>query len=103
MKKDRNTFFTNYNAQSQSYIPNMQIPQPQMQMQPQQFGPYQSASTQSSYYAGPDIAATNDIDNRLAKIERQINRLDSRVTKLENAANMNIESNDPNYSNMYMI
>ena len=26
-----------------------------------------------------------DYDNRLAKIERQINRLDARITKLENA------------------
>lgn len=97
MRKDRNTFFTNYSAQNQSYVPNFPT-------QNQQFGPYQAANTQSSFYAGPDIGYSNDLENRLSKIERQINRLDARVSKLENAANIqNIPSNDSNYQNMYMI
>lgn len=103
MKKDRNTFFSNYNAQTQSYIPNypnMQVQQPNMNTQ---FGPYQQASMNSSYYSGPDIASTNDIDNRLSKIERQINRLDNRLTKLENTT-ATTEIKENNYSNnMYML
>ncbi|MBQ8659254.1 MAG: hypothetical protein IJ475_00240 [Bacilli bacterium] len=98
MKRDRNTFFTNYSAQNQSYIPN--IPQ----QIPTGFGPYQAASTESSFYAGPNIAATNDLENRINKIERQINRLDNRLTKLENSLSSNLNNtNDTNYQNMYMI
>lgn len=96
MKKDRNTFFTNYNAQTESYIPNFpQIPN-------SQFGPFQQANQSSSYYSGPDLGAINDIENRLSKIERQINRLDNRLTKLENSLNVEVKEN--NYSsNMYML
>lgn len=94
MKKDRNTFFTNYSAQNQSYIPNFPT-------QPQQFGPYQSANTQSSFYSGPDLGYSNDLENRLSKLERQINRLDARLSKLENMSNIN--TTDSNYQNMYMI
>ena len=98
MKRNRNTFFTNYSVQNQSYIPN--IPE---QIQ-NGFGPYQAASTESSFYAGPNIAATNDLENRINKIERQINRLDNRLSKIENSLNTNLNNqNDNNYQNMYMI
>lgn len=93
MRKDRNTFFTNYSAQNQSYIPNMPAPM-------EQFTPYQAANSSSSFYSGPGIAASNDLENRLSKIERQINRLDERLKKLENYST---PSNDNNYQNMYMI
>ncbi len=98
MRKDRNTFFTNYNAQQASYIPNMQTI-------PNNFGPYQAASTNTNFYAGPDIGMSNEIDNRLAKIERQINRLDNRLSKLENnfTNNQTPEITENNYSNMYML
>lgn len=43
----------------------------------------------------------NDIDNRLAKIEKQINRLNQRVTRLESPNNTNIY-NEPD-SNLYML
>ncbi len=105
MRKDRNTFFTNYNAQTASYMPNV----PNMQAMPNNnYGPYQAAQTNTSYYAGPDIGMSNEIDNRLSKIERQINRLDNRVTKLENSipnitGSNNTEINENNYSNMYML
>jgi len=96
MKKDRNTFFSNYNAQTQSYIPNYP------NMIQNQFVPMEQSSMNSSYYSGPDIALNNDIDNRLSKIERQINRLDNRLTKLENSSITEVKEN--NYSsNMYML
>ena len=41
-----------------------------------------------------------DYDNRLAKIERQINRLDARLNKLENA---NKIVSDDLGSSMYMV
>ena len=102
MKRDRNTFFTNYNAQQASYVPNM----PNMQMPAMdnsQFGPYQAANTQSSFYAGPNLNTTNnDLENRIAKIERQLNRFDARLSKLESLSSGNgAETN--NYTNMYMI
>ena len=97
MKKDRNTFFSNYSAQNQAYIPNMD----NFQIPNQSFGPYQAQSTQASMYAGPNLGISNDFDNRLSKIERQLVRLENRVTKLENGNNT--EVNDNNFSNMYMI
>ena len=101
MKKDRNTFFSNYNAQTQSYIPN--FPQmPNQFLNNGQFGPYQQASQNSSYYAGPDLSSINDLENRISKLERQINRLDNRLTKLENTTPTEVKEN--NYSNnMYML
>ena len=48
---------------------------------------------------------SNDIESRIAKLERQINRLDYRVSKLESIGNV-IPSTDDyevNNTNMYMI
>lgn len=94
MKRNRNSFFSNYNAQTQSFIPN--IPNNDV-------GPYTQSSINSNYYSGPDINYSNDIDNRLSKIERQINRLDNRLTKLENQSSGTSEIKDNNYTNMYML
>lgn len=104
MKRDRNTFFSNYSASSQSYIPQPQMPNMQMPAVQNngQFGPYQAASTESNFYAGPNIQANSDFENRLAKIERQINRLDARITRLENGSKVEIDETN-NYSNMYML
>ena len=95
MKRNRNSFFTNYNAQQQSYIPDG-MPMPNQ-------APYTQSSMNSSYYSGPALTNSNDIDNRLSKIERQINRLDNRLSKLENSSNIQNESSDINYNNMYML
>lgn len=43
----------------------------------------------------------SDIDNRITKIEKQINRLNQRVTRLESSNNTNIY-NEPD-SNLYML
>lgn len=94
MKRNRNSFFTNYNAQQQTFIPDG-MPMPNQQM------PYTQSST--NYYSGPTITNSNDIDNRLSKIERQINRLDNRLSKLESTANLPNESSEINYNNMYML
>lgn len=94
MKRNRNTFFSNYNTQTQAFIPNGM---PNIENQP-----FTGTTMNSSYYSGPDIATSNDIDNRLSKLERQINRLDNRLTKLENSLSTT-EIKDNNYTNMYML
>ena len=97
MKKTRNSFFSESNFQS--YNPNINV----------QGAPYQSAG--NYFYQGPipnnnynTTTPVNDIESRLAKIERQINRIDYRLSKLENTNNI-LTSDDydtPN-SNMYML
>lgn len=101
MKKTRNSFFAE--SSYQAYNPNMNMPQP---------APYQTAS--NYFYQGPAPAAMpnnyntlntgNDIESRLAKIERQLNRIDYRLTKLENVNNiMTSDDFDTSNSNMYML
>ena len=87
MRKDRNSFF----QESSSY-------QNYNGMMPPQ---YQMASNNAMMYSG-NIPFNNDINERLAKIERQINRLDHRLSKLETNS---ISSNDieSNSNNMYML
>lgn len=96
MKKNRNSFFSEGSMYSQNYNPGMNMPEM----------PYQSQSAYNSFYAGPNPnmmqATTSDLESRLAKIERQINRLDHRITKLE-ANSTIIEDYDTNTTNMYML
>lgn len=98
MRKNRNSFFSESNFQS--YNPN--IPN---NINP---GPYQSAS--NYFYQGPmpnnynTMDNNSDIESRLAKIERQLNRMDYRISKLENS-NTIISSDEyeTNNTNMYML
>ncbi len=101
MKKTRNSFFSESNFQS--YNPNMN-------MNP---APYQAAS--NYFYQGPipnnyntqnpyPVGGNQDLESRFAKIERQLNRIDYRLTKLENSTNIiSSEDFDTNNSNMYML
>ncbi len=102
MKKTRNSFFSESNFQS--YNPNMNM----------NGTPYQAAS--NYFYQGPipnnyNTMNTNqttlmntDLESRLAKIERQLNRLDYRLTKIENSTNIvTSEDFDTNNTNMYML
>jgi len=114
MKKDRNSFFSEYNM-------NAYNTQPMMPMYPNQ------VASQSSFYSGPAYDPnmmnmnnmnanmnsnmnnnyTSDIDSRISKIERQINRLETRLTKLENEISTfhsATDLNDNTYNtNMYMV
>ena len=111
MKKDRNSFFQEYNMSS---INNT----PMMQMYPNQ------VSSQSSFYSGPaiydgypnnammqnnmmDNTYTSDIESRISKIERQINRIEARLKNIENELNSNYSTKDTNDSvynnNLYMV
>ena len=44
----------------------------------------------------------SDIESRLSKLERQINRLDARISKIENTALYPTEEIDTT-TNMYMV
>ena len=106
MKRDRNTFFSDAHMQSQTYMPDMNMNMPMMN---QGYAPYQASQASQSFYAGPTPTQNyqdsnySELDNRLAKIERQINRLDSRITRLENG-NLGMIEKDTNFSSsMYMV
>ena len=112
MKKDRNAIFG-----ESSYFNQTNMPTPNMNIANTPYG----TATQSSFYAGP-IAPMNyntpnnmnanmgnpinydfsDIESRLSKLERQVNRLDARVTKLESTNFYPTEEID-NTTNMYMV
>ena len=108
MKKDRNSFF-NESGFQQSYgtsMPNFAMPNNYTMNTG--FG---QQSTQS-FYAGPmgnTMQSTSinndymsDLESRLSKIERQINRLDARMSKLESKGVLTTENYDST-TNMYML
>ena len=79
-------------------------------MQPQMM----PGGVNSNFYAGPPLNPNQgpnmnqvpmDIDSRLSKIERQLNRLETRISKLEGDTGINAyPEHDYNYSNnMYMV
>lgn len=98
MKKDRNSFFSEYSMNSyDTGMPNMMMGMPN-----------QAFSANSNFYAGPAMPNTNmysDIDARLSKIERQINRLEARINRLEgDGQTNNINIDEYNNNNpMYMV
>lgn len=98
MLRNRNSFFQEASMSSQAIMPNMNIP-----IYPTNSG-INAAQASQSYYSGPmpnqNSNFFDDYDNRLAKLERQFNRLDARITKLENSNKL--ESIDMS-SNMYMV
>ena len=105
MKKDRNAFFESSQYSSSftpSMMPNMNMPQ---------MMPYQAASNSSSFYAGPNMPMntypstqnSNDYDAKIARLERQMQKLEARISKLENTS-LSTNNDDVNInSNMYMI
>ena len=97
MRKNRNSFFTESNMSYQGYAPNGNMMDPNM--------PYQAGASYNSFYSGPNNMGidTSNIENRLARMERQINRLEHRLSKLEtNNTNAYIDDVDNN-GNMYML
>lgn len=95
MKKDRNAFFSQ-EAQfsNMNYYPNNMMP-------------INQAQGSSSFYSGPVVPQNNfnnELESRLSKIERQIQRLDARITKLENMSPSIMQTDDiiTNQS-MYML
>lgn len=108
MKKDRNTFFAESSYMNQSTFPNMPVANQPFGMQ---------AYANQGFYAGPQGIPNNynidssgntnnmnmnDYESRLSKIERQLNRIDARLSKLENNNYYTTEDVDTT-NNIYMV
>lgn len=106
MKKDRNSFFSQYGMSAYNANQPFMYPPANANM---------SAGMSSSMNVGvpPTLANINmnngydasDLDARLSKIERELQRIDSRLNKLESTIpNTSISNNDYNFANsMYMV
>ena len=99
MKKDRNAFF------EQSAYNKAFYPTPNMMVNPT---PSIASTTSQSFFEGPYVTNNGyneytDLETRLAKIERQINRLDARLNKLENYNSYSKTDNINNNTDMYMV
>jgi len=110
MKKDRNTFFQESGFYNQTNIPTPMIAnQPYIQQAQQSFyaGPgiqpnYNMPNPQMQNFNQQNPTDYSEIEARLSKIERNLNRIDARITKLENQNFYSIDDNlDSN--NMYMV
>ena len=98
MRKNRNSFFTESNMNYSNF---------QAQGAISQAMPYANANY-NPYQAQPNIGMpyvdnSDSIENRLAKIERQINRLNARVNKLESLNTTFLDDNIDTSGNMYML
>lgn len=98
MRKNRNSFFTESNMNYSNFQAQGAIPQAM---------PYANANY-NPYQAQPNIAMpyvdnSDSIENRLAKIERQINRLNARINKLESLNTTFLDDNIDTSGNMYML
>lgn len=107
MKKDRNSFFAESSFMNQSNFPG-----PMMNPMNQSYG-----YANQGFYAGPinnmqpnyttqvpqntNYNDYSDLESRLSKIERNINRLDARISKLENTNYYPTDDGDTN--NIYMV
>ncbi len=107
MKKTRNSFFTESGMAYSGYI---QSPPNMMNANI----PYQAQTSYNSFYSGPNnmqgamsypqpYPQTDNVENRLAKIERQINRLEHRISKLESTNTTYITEEIDTTGNMYML
>ena len=92
MRKTRNSFFTESNMNYSNF-------------QAQGAMPYNNAyyQGQMSNVGMPYVDNSDSIENRLAKIERQINRLNARVNKLESLNTTFLDDSLDSSGNMYML
>ena len=98
MRKNRNSFFTESNMNYSNFQAQGAIPQAM---------PYANANY-NPYQAQPNIGMpyvdnSDSRENRLAKIERQINRLNARINKLESLNTTFLDDNIDTSGNMYML
>lgn len=105
MKKNRNTFFQEAQMSSYNYYPN-----PNMNLMSANM-PTQASQSSQTFYAGPapmmqnmpnSNTQYNDTEARIAKLERQVSRLETRLNKLE-AGNAYISDDYDSSTNMYMV
>lgn len=105
MKGNRDMFYSNYQAGGIKE-PNMIYNPPSgynINSQYSAFGPgIMNGQMNPNQYQYTNDYQTNDYDERITKLERQIRSLDQRIRKLE-TTNTNLEDNSINDSNLYMI
>ena len=97
MRKNRNAFFAENTMNFQGYNPMVAN------------APYQNVSANSSFYSGqmpmqnPLNMDFNEMAERLAKIERQISRLEHRISVLEANTTKSTDDYESTTNNMYII
>ena len=91
MRKNRNSFFSESNMNFQGYNPMLSNM------------PYQNYNSSNAFYAGNIPPDGNEFFERLSKVERQVNRLEHRISKLENNNFQTSDDYDSTTNNMYMI
>ena len=105
MRKNRASFFNDnidyYNT------PNPNMYNPNANLMPAN-GP--APGSQTGYYMNgypnqyPNMPNNEDFTSRFAKLERQVNRLEKRVSNLEqNQTSYSTDDIDSNVNNMYMV
>lgn len=114
LKKDRNTFF-----EGSSMNMAFNTPQPQMMPVMMPMGQAQAQASQSFYQTTNtpmmntmqptygtqtyNDSSINELESRMAKIERNMNRLENRISKLEGTTIYSNESYESSNSGMYMV
>lgn len=117
MKKDRNSFFqsSNFNMSASTNTPMMPngmmgnmapMPNGMMPNMNATGGAYygmnsMTPGTMPNYMPSPGVNAS-EIEARLAKLERAINRLDARISKLEGTTFYSKDTYESD-GNMYMV
>lgn len=102
MKKDRNSFFesSNYNMSAMGNPYGMTPPMQGMNAASNNFYASQNMPSQMPQMIQPTVDNNlNELESRIAKLERSINRLDARLSKLEGSTFYPNESDN----NMYMV
>lgn len=111
MKKDRNTFFENssmnmaFNAQAPQMVPQMMPINAQAQASQSFYSNVPMGGMTPTYMTNSYNDSTiNELESRMAKMERSINRLENRLNKIEGSTYYSTDSNFDNpSSNMYMV
>ncbi len=130
MKKNRSSYFHEQTDYMQGGINPQMMQQPNMMSANNPYPPQMEAQSSFSVGMGPNMAMPmnpnmgmqpnantpmpnmalgqnninySDIESRLAKMERQINRLEHRVSKLETNNTLSTEDFESNVNNMYMV
>lgn len=105
MKKDRNSFFSQFGSYGYNNQPPMMnvpaMPNVSSNMSYQMNQGYPDAQTSQQF----GTYQTTDLDSRISKIERELNRMDARISKLEQTGSgINATNTDYNFANsMYMV
>lgn len=103
MRKDRNSFFesSNFNMSSTANMPNPVYPTPTMNMASSNFYQAQNMPVTLPNFQNQNNMSMSEIESRLAKLERNINRLDARISKLE--GNTYYTKDYETDNNMYIV